>query len=291
MAHAKLTKMVAALTVAGALAIAAPSVASANGQSNDDQGQGSVESTSSSGNVKRDDGERSNFDGDKQRNGQGSAKAKQLTRDKCLKEIDRRLEEIDELLAKVADDDTATPAHKIALTAILNSAKTGLATLRAKIEADTDPTQLQADCQSIFTDFRIYALRVPQVNLVLAADRALAQQTKFASLKTKLQQAIADATTAGNPNVTRAQDLLTDFDAKVAAGLAEATGVADAVILLTPADWNANHDVLKPFITKLRNVRSDFRAASKDARQILALLSGEGEHLGIDKVKEKSSDD
>jgi hypothetical protein len=268
MAHLKLTKIVASLAVTGALTVAVPSIALAD----DGHGQGSVNSLHSSGNEKSDNDNRFK---------NGEKRPVDSLKAQCLREVDRRLTELDKLLDRVANDDTATPAHKAALTAALNSAKTGLGALRAEIDADTDATELKNDCQRIFSDFRVYAFRIPQVNLVLAADRAQAQQAKFADLKTKLQQAITDA--AGNPNVTKAQNLLTDFDAKVAAGVAGAAGVADAAVVLTPADWNANHNVLKPFITTMKQVKNDFRAASKDAHLIIAVLKGEGEKNGIDK--------
>jgi ElaB/YqjD/DUF883 family membrane-anchored ribosome-binding protein len=269
MSRVTLSKVLAGLTVAGALALSTPAVALAES----DRGPRPIETGKVTSENKHGDA----------KNEQKGANTGDSKQQKCLREIDRRLADLDKLLAKVANPETPlTDAHRTALTASLTGAKTDLTSLRAKIAADTDPAVLKADCKSIYTDFRIYALRLPQAHLVISADRAQAQQAKFDDLVAKLEQAIADA--GSDPNVPRAQDLLNDLKAKVASALAATAGVADGVIGLQPADWNANHDVLDPFVAQMRQARRDFKAASKDGRLILALLSGEGEHFGIEKA-------
>ena len=49
--------------------------------------------------------------------------------------------------------------------------------------------------------------------------------------------------------------------AQIASGTAAAGTVPGAVLGLTPADWNANHDVLSPARQSLRVARTDLRVA------------------------------
>jgi hypothetical protein len=207
----------------------------------------------------------------------------------CVAKIDRRVKDVDKLLAKVAAAPDVTAGHRDALTAMLQQARAGLLALRAEIVAlqgttttavsyhddpDELPTslspELEAACDRVYTDFRIYALRKPQVHLVLAADRVTGQRALFDLLATELQAAIDAA--GSDPDVAEAQRLLDDYRARIDEAWAAAAGVADAVIAFGPQQWNDNHDILDPYVAAVREVKHDLKAAKKDARLIVALL-------------------
>jgi hypothetical protein len=50
--------------------------------------------------------------------------------------------------------------------------------------------------------------------------------------------------------------------------VASAGSVAPAVLGLTPADWNANHEVLTPARQSLRSARADHKVARDLAQKI-----------------------
>ena len=56
-----------------------------------------------------------------------------------------------------------------------------------------------------------------------------------------------------------------------------ANTVPDGVLALTPADYNANRKVLKPFVAATKEARGEAKLASKTARKILHLLAGDTE--------------
>jgi hypothetical protein len=53
--------------------------------------------------------------------------------------------------------------------------------------------------------------------------------------------------------------------------------VADPVLALTPADYNADRKVLKPFVSATKDARGEAKLAAKTARKILELLAGDTE--------------
>ena len=191
---------------------------------------------------------------------------------RCTEQITRRLTDLDRLAARVAERaDVLTDAHEVAIAMIITDASAGLLVLQGEIDATTTLDALKPLCSRIVTDFRIYALRIPQVNIVLAADAIGAKQAMFATLRDELVAAIAVGTTPDNES--RLAALLAEFDAHVLAMVAAADGVADPALATTVADYNTNPKVLKPFVAAMRTARGEAKGAAKSARSILRLLS------------------
>ncbi|HNJ98532.1 MAG TPA: hypothetical protein PLV13_10420, partial [Ilumatobacteraceae bacterium] len=94
---------------------------------------------------------------------------------------------------------------------------------------------------------------------------------KANSAITKLTDAIAAAEAAGK-DVGNANELLADMQARVADADSKLAGLGDSILGYTPADWNANHDVLSPAKASLQAVRTDLKTAIDDAKAIIALL-------------------
>lgn len=190
---------------------------------------------------------------------------------KCLEGIDKRLSELSTLSGKVAAAEQLTDSHESALNSIISSATSGITGLRAEVVADTDAASLKEDCTAVAEQYRVFALRAPQVHYTIGADRGTAAVAKAEGAVTKLTDAIAAAEAAGK-DVGNAHELLADIEARVASAEAQLSGVADTVLGYTPADWNANHDLLNPAKAALQAARADLKAAIDDAKAIVALL-------------------
>jgi hypothetical protein len=136
----------------------------------------------------------------------------------------------------------------------------GLKSLAVTIRNETDPTKFRAEAASIFTDYRVFALALPQVELVRASDRMTDDVVPtLKQLDTDLEQAIAQEAAEGK-NVEAAQAAVHDLEAQIATIGQKTTGVSAALLVLTPAQWNANHGVVSPY-------REDVHAAVAAARQ------------------------
>jgi hypothetical protein len=141
-----------------------------------------------------------------------------------------------------------------------NGQAPGLNALLTTIKNETDPTKFKAEVQSIFSDYRIYALALPQVHLVRANDRlSVDTLPTLEQLSGDLKTAIAQEAKEGK-NVTAAQEAVSNMDAQINTIEQKTTGTSAGLLAITPAGWNADHGVVLPF-------REDVKAAVAAARQ------------------------
>jgi hypothetical protein len=192
-------------------------------------------------------------------------------------EIDRRLDTITKLQARVAGAAALTAADRAALHSQLAADTSGLAALRTQIDHETNVGALRADLEKIVTDFRVYLLMAPKAADVIAADNGLAAVIRLGTLSTKLQARI-DAAHAAGKEVTRAQSDLDAMNAKVAQVSPLVQGVPAAVLPLTPAQFNGGTaaPILASSRTSLQAGRGLLAGARADARACVAALKALG---------------
>jgi hypothetical protein len=190
---------------------------------------------------------------------------------RCATAIDVRLTALTRLDATLSAAKNATADHKATQTASNTAAASGLGTLKAKIADDSDAKTLAADCNAIFEDYRVFALRAPQTHLVIAGDAETFAVAKVNDIVPRLTDAIAKSEAAGK-DMTAAKAALADLQAKVADASSHASGVADSVIGFVPADYNADHGLLDGPRESLRTAATDLKAARADVKTIVAAL-------------------
>jgi hypothetical protein len=181
-------------------------------------------------------------------------------------EINRRFATLTDLSARIAASKVMTSAHAAALQSEIGSTRSGLTSLKAAIDSETAIAALKADIVKIATDYRVYLLVVPQVNLVNAADGILAAQPKFADVNTKLSARIAAAKAAGK-DTAAAQADLDAMNAAVTKAVGLATPLPAALLPLTPAQYNGGTagPVLSNARSTLVQARDQLKAAVADA--------------------------
>jgi hypothetical protein len=190
-----------------------------------------------------------------------------------LCEIDRRVETLANLQSVVDNSAVLADAHERALDDILASTREGLRALGAEIEADTTLEELRADIRSIFEDYRVYALVARQVWLVVGDDTVDVTADGFATAADRLEAAI-DAAEAAGKDVGDAREHLAAMIRHVEAAQAEVDGDAEAVLALTPTDWNAGdaQPILREARQSIADARSNLRSALQEAREVLAAI-------------------
>lgn len=181
-------------------------------------------------------------------------------RARCLAAIDVRLPALAAARTGLSANEHVTDDHQAALTIDIDETAARLRVLADLIKADTDLATLKDHCRSIFEDNRVFALVLPRVRLVVGADTASDAGAKLRDVAAKLADAIAKADAAGQ-DVRQAKLDLDMMKAYIASGVAAAGSVPGAVLGLTPADWNANHEVLTPARQSLRSARADLKVA------------------------------
>jgi hypothetical protein len=188
-------------------------------------------------------------------------------------EIGRRLTTLGTLASRISSSKVLTPADASALSSEVSSTTAGLNSLKTTIDSETNLAALKAEIARIATQFRVYLLVVPQVNLVSAADGVLVAQARFAQINTNLAARIAAAKAAGK-DTTAAQADLDAMNSQVSSAVNLATGLPAKLLPLTPAEYNAGTagPILNSARTALGQARNDLKAAVADARACRAAL-------------------
>jgi hypothetical protein len=186
-------------------------------------------------------------------------------------EIDRRLITLHTLGSQIASATKLTSADAATLNNTVNTDVSQLNTLKTQLDGDTTVAAAVSDAESIISDYRVYVLVVPQVNIVKAADDQQVAEGKLTALSTKLSTRITAAQQAGK-NVTTLQSYLSDLNSKTAAAQAISSNMETSVITLTPSSYNTNHAVLSGDRNQLVSAQADIQAAVIDARNIISQL-------------------
>lgn len=186
-------------------------------------------------------------------------------------EITRRVNALTALLTKINAVKRLTADQKTTFTNGINGQITSLNTLKTNIDADTDIAILRTDVQSIVKAYRIFALYMPQVNIMAHADRIIAVIDDMNAITIKLQTRIDEVKAAGK-DTSAMQALMTDRASKLADATTQANNAITAVVSLTPDGFPGNKTTLQSAQKMLQTARAGLVAAEKDATQIRQTL-------------------
>jgi hypothetical protein len=186
-------------------------------------------------------------------------------------EIARRLVSLAAATTALNADAKLSATSKTTLNSQLKSESDGLTALGAKLSSDTTLDAARIDVQSIITGYRAYALMIPKVRLVAAADNFTVVGEKLNLIAHSLQANINAIKASGKDVVTAQSDLSSMEDQLNTARLAY-TGLSDKVIALDPADYNANHQVLSSDRQTLESARSSIKSARAGVDTVIAAL-------------------
>ncbi len=192
-----------------------------------------------------------------------------LIKTKADQEIARRIASINELITRIQGLKRLADSDKTNLVGMANSMIANLNTLKTKIDGDTDITTLRADQKSIFDQYRIYMLFMPQLRIYVAADRI----DDTADLMTTVAGKLA---TRINGNTTL-QTTLNDANAKIADAKTQAQNAINAIKRLTPDGGNdgiasSNKQALLSAKNFLMAATTDLQTARHDFATIIAAL-------------------
>jgi hypothetical protein len=186
-------------------------------------------------------------------------------------EISRRLVKLSTLTSKINSSTKLTASNRTSLSDEVGNTNTGLTSLKTQLDADTTLTTAHTDAESIYTEYRVYAVVAPKVALIKVADDQQVEEAKFMTLAKNLQTRITAEQAAGK-DVTTLQSDLNDLTAKVAAAEPISANIEATVINVEPTDYNSNHAVLAGDNTQLETAHQDLQAAATDAKNIISGL-------------------
>ena len=184
----------------------------------------------------------------------------------------KRVATLNAAIAKVDADATLSSSDKSTVLGSLKADVTGMDHLHAALAADTTVTQARIDDHTIVTQYRVYRVALPQARVVRAADRATTKTLP------RLQQAEERLAARLSKHAAKDSDAakaaLADLQQQISSLQSDAQGLAAAALAVTPAQYDANHDVLSAPEAKAKAVRGVATTAAKDVKTIRSALHG-----------------
>ena len=186
-------------------------------------------------------------------------------------DITRRTDALNTAIAEVNANKELTSGDRATLLGTLNGDLSGLAALGQKIAQDTTAAQAWTDFQMIFTEFRVFALAIPQARLAAAADDITgAVLPNLTAAQTTLEGLLAGVDSG--KDTPRVQELMADLNNQIHGVENHVDGLSATVLGYTPADYNANHALLTPARGDLNTSRDDIGKARADITAVVAAL-------------------
>jgi hypothetical protein len=155
------------------------------------------------------------------------------------------------------------------LDAYLGADVTPLQQLNTKIQGDTRYTQALTDFHDIFSNFRVYVLVLPAA--IIAGDSFHATNTVIPNLQAASTKA-QDYVNSNNQGVL--QPLIDDLNAQIGTATSANNGLAATVLAFTPAQWNANQNLLAPARGQVQSSDAAIRKGRSDVLDIVQALRG-----------------
>ena len=182
---------------------------------------------------------------------------------RCDQEIDVRVNSLNKLNTTVGNLKKLSSAQISQFQSEIQTDINALTILKAKCDADTDLPTLISDIKSIFNNYRVYAVFMPQIRLLAAADRMDITADLLSDYANKLQFRIQSQ---GNP--ANLVSLLSDMQAKIADARTQYGNVISQIIPLSPSSFPGSNPVLQNARGEIKTGAGDLKTAWQDAKQI-----------------------
>ncbi len=180
------------------------------------------------------------------------------------KMIDNRIDALNKVLQRIQNDKRLSADEKSSLSAEIQTNISGLTSLKAKIDADTDITVARTDSKSIITNFRVFAIFEPKIRLLVTIDNMSASQTRLSSLTPKLQNLINNLKSQGK-DVSKLQPLLDDINSNLSTIGSKLSADRQTVLGISAS---SNPSTFASVRQDLATVREEFAKVRSDIGQM-----------------------
>ena len=189
------------------------------------------------------------------------------------KEISKRIDSLNSLSTRVEEMRNISVSEKTNIDSQIQTQISNLSVLKSKIDADTDTTTLKDDLKSITEKYRIYALILPEIQIVAASDRLNTIASDIGAIADKLQMRINTEQVAGK-NIANIQVTLNNLKNKVTDAQLQASTSINRIVSLSPDQGDkivmqSNNTALKQSRADIRVGTIDIQVARKDAEIII----------------------
>jgi hypothetical protein len=198
--------------------------------------------------------------------------------------ITKRVDSLNSAIAKVNAAKGLGSGQSV-LVSHLSADIVPLQQLNQKIQGDNTLQQARQDFSTIFTGFRVYRLVLPASTLAAAADRDTATAIPVLSSDTTKAQGYVNS-----GNQAKLHPLIDDLTTQSTKATNAINGLSTTVLAYTPAQINANRDLLNPAKSSVKTARGALKKGGSDVIQIRHILRSEGTaHAGLSRAGLKDS--
>jgi hypothetical protein len=182
-----------------------------------------------------------------------------------------RIASLNKDIPKISGHACISDGDKSTILGTLNADLTAMQTLAGEIAADTDVTSAAAHYKSIFDDYRVYAVALPQAHYAAAADCITSKAIPaLTAAQTKLTGLLSGKDAGkSTPDI---QAKMADLAAQIATATSDTNGVAAAALAVTPASYNADHSALSSAKSSISAADAAVKAARADIKAVVAAL-------------------
>jgi len=208
---------------------------------------------------------------------------KKVTRVKTAadKELDRRIDDLGKVVKRVEEFKNLTDTDKNAMITVLNGLIGSLNNLRLEIENATSTDNVKQIREMISQNYRVYALVMPQLNIIAAADRMTTTVSMMSIVGAKLEArigALATSSTITSTNIASARKSLENMKDSL---VETQKFIQEAIALVSPlvpdqgdkTIMDSNLATLKEGRTKIKSAQASLVSAKKSAEAAMKLVS------------------
>jgi hypothetical protein len=164
-----------------------------------------------------------------------------------------------------------TGADRATILSVLTGDEPALDDLGAQIQADTTVSQARAGYQMIFSTYRVFALRLPQARFAESSDDLTGTLVpRLSDAEARLQILLAGPDSGQDTPTVQAE--MADLAHQLQLVSVNTAGVPASVLAITPAQWDANPQILEPYRTELQVARAAAHQADSDVAAVVKAL-------------------
>ena len=173
----------------------------------------------------------------------------------------------------IAESNKLSTEQKASFATIISTNIAGLTTLGNSIAANTEASSTKTLVNKIYTDFRIYAIVLPQIRLEKRINELQNHIPKLTEAFVKIQTKI-DAQKAKGKDVTVWQKSLDDAKVLVTADTAKLATLFVQISALKPADYGTSSKaIIESVNAGVKTIAKNFSSIAKVARHPMNLHS------------------
>ena len=193
--------------------------------------------------------------------------------------IVNRLDSLNTLLNRVQSDTRLTASEKSSLTTQIQQDVSNLTALKGKIDADTNVTTARTDAKSIITNYYVYAVFEPKVQLLITLNNLQTTAGYIQALVPQLQNLINTLKAQGK-DTSQLQPLLDDISSQLQTiNTTLATDITTVQNISTttkrnPSDFSkVRQDISQIVRSGFAKIRSDFAKMRPLFKQLIGTVS------------------